>query len=80
MNKPELTKAFDLAKSDEDLSTEDIDLFCGFGLSEFDPIYCTIRQVARIIRYQCQYMNGGWDMDNFQEIANFGRKLFMIIG
>ena len=66
MTKPELAKAFDIAKSDKEL-VDNLHLFNGFGLKDFQPVYCTLDDVAKIIRYQCQQMNGGWDMEAFQD-------------
>ena len=80
MNKVELAKAFEIAKSDVDLLQEDISIFDGFGLVDFSPVVVTVRQVARLIRWQCGLFNGGWDSNNLQEIAFFGRKRFNIIG
>ncbi len=79
MTKAQLAKAFNVAKSDADVSNEDISIFDGFGLNGFLPVYCTIGQLARLIRWQCQYMNGEWDMEEFQVIAYFGKKRFMIL-
>ena len=80
MNKNELSQAFDLARSKADLSQEDDSVFMGFGLPDFKPVYVTIGQVARLIRWQCGQFNGGWDSHNLQQIAFFGRKRFTIIG
>jgi hypothetical protein len=78
----ELKRAMQLAEDYEnvDLSKEDIEVFVGFGLSDFKPVYVTIRQVARLIRWQAQLWNGEWDSEALQEIANYGRKRFKIIG
>jgi hypothetical protein len=80
MNKAEMTQALAIAKSDADLMNEDIAIFDGYGLPDFTPVHVTVRQVARIIRWQAQYMNGEWDADEINSIANLGRKRFMIIG
>ena len=80
MTKPELAKAFEIAKSDQDLTHEDIDLFDGFGLPDFQKVTCTLRQVAGLIRWQAQYMTGGWDMSAINEIRTCGRSRFMVIG
>ena len=80
MNKAELNEALAVAKSNADLSMEDISIFDGFGLSDFQPVHVTIGQVARLIRYQCQQMDGGYDAENFNDIAEFGRKRFTVYG
>jgi hypothetical protein len=68
--------AFD---SKVNLFKEYLSVFDGFGLPEFKPIWCTVKQVARLIRWQCQFMNGTWDTVELNSIANFGRKKFKII-
>lgn len=56
-----------------------IDIFNGFGLDGFNPINCTINQVACLINYQCKYFNGGYDMEALEEIEYFGRRNFKIL-
>lgn len=81
MNKAEMTQALAIAKNPEiDLTNEDISLFDGYGLSDFTPVHVTVKQVARVIRWQAQYMDGTWDANEINSIANLGRKRFMIIG
>ena len=80
MNKAEMTQALAIAKSKIDLQDQEISIFDGYGLSDFVPVHVTILQVARLIRWQAQYMNGGWDADEINMIANKGRKRFIIIG
>lgn len=81
MNKAEMTQALTIAKNaDIDLTNEDISLFDGYGLNGFVPIHVTVKQVARVIRWQAQYMNGTWDAEEINMITNYGRKRFIIIG
>ena len=80
MTTKELTAAFIVAKNKYvDLTNEDIDIFYGFGLKDFKPVYVTINQVAKLIRWQAGTFNGGWDADAINEIGYFGRKRFLII-
>jgi len=81
MTKKEFSDAYTIAMSNEkiDMLAEPIDVFDGFGLENFIPVYVTLRQVARLIRYQAVYLNGGIDTEKLQEVANCGRKLFKII-
>ena len=78
MTKPELTKAFEIAKSNTELA-DNLSLFDGFGLKDFQPVYCSLQDVAKLIRWQCQTFGGTWDMNAFQEIAHFGKKKFIIV-
>lgn len=81
MNKAEMTQALAIAKNPEiNLSNEDISLFDGYGLDDFTPVHVTINQVARVIRWQAQYMDGTWDAAEIHMIAHYGRKRFRIIG
>jgi hypothetical protein len=81
MTKQEFSQAFQIAKSNEkiDPGQEPIDLFDGFGFKDFAPVYVTLKQVARLIRWQAICMDGSIDSENLQEIANIGRKKFFII-
>lgn len=79
MTKDQLSQSLALALSDADLSKED-EPFMGFGLPDFQPLVCTIPQVARLIRWQCIRLNGSIDSEALNEIADAGRKKFQIVG
>lgn len=81
MTKHQFSEANTLARSNATINPEQepIDIFDGFALPDYAPVYVTIKQIARLIRYQAIYMNGGIDSDNLQEIANCGRRKFMVI-
>ena len=81
MNIAELSKAYEIGRSDEpiDPKKEPIDVFDGFALNDFRPVHVTLKQVARLIRWQAIRWDGSLDSENFQEIADFGRKRFLII-
>ena len=74
MTSKEFKQAFKLAASDEDLSAADIDCFFGFGLGDFKRMSCTLSQVARLIRWQAQYLGGGWDADALTEMKAMKHK------
>ena len=78
MTKNELKEAFAMAQRGE----RDIDtaLFDGFGLKDFAPICCTLRQLAGLIVWQCQTFAGTWDMEALSLIAWAGKKKFTIVG
>jgi hypothetical protein len=80
MTKSEIAKAFEIAKSGKDLSDVDDSPLFGCALPEFDKVHCTLEQVAKLIRWQCQFMFGGWDMTEFDNCAHIAKKKFIIIG
>lgn len=80
MQKREFKQAVEIAGSTESLAAEETSLFNGFGLRDFQPVHCTIRQVAWLIRYQAMQMNGAWDAVALNDVAVFGKKKFIIIG
>ena len=59
--------------------SEVIAQFEGFGLKDFQPINCTINQLANLINFQCKYLNGGYDMAALNEIEYFGKRNFKIL-
>lgn len=80
MKKAEFDKAWEIAKNEEIyLDYESLESFDGYGLSGFEPVYVTIKQIARLIRWQCQYINGGWNYKELNEIGRFGKRRFMIL-
>lgn len=79
MTRDEMKAAVELAKSDATLEGEDLDIFNGFGLPDFNPIHVTIRAVAALIRWQAQQFNGQFDAEALNEIAERGRRRFLII-
>ena len=78
MTKSQLSEALKLAKTDQEIE-ESIDIFYGFGIQGFTPVYVTIPQIAKLIRYQCFTFAGTIDDENFQEIANYGRSKFLVV-
>lgn len=80
MTTQEFKSAFALANGPAELLGEDLAPFDGFGLPEFQPVTVTIRQVARLIRWQAQYIGGGWDSTALDEIRSCGRRRFVIAG
>lgn len=82
MTKNELAEARKIADSDELLSEDNASIypFDGFGLTDFQPVYVTLKQVARLIRWQCFRMDGTIDEEEFQCIAQHGKRKFLIIG
>lgn len=80
MTLAQFRRAWAVAKDkDVDLSHEDLDVFWGFGLSDFTKVTCTIGQVARLIRWQCQELSGNWDMEAADDIRRLGKNRFIVI-
>ena len=80
MTLAEFRQAFKLAQSDEEITENYQEVFDGYGLRDFQPVTVTIRQVARLMRWQAQYLSGGWDNEELNTIREVGRKKFLIAG
>jgi|SaaInlV_165m_DNA_2_1040747.scaffolds.fasta_scaffold159401_1 hypothetical protein len=88
MTRNELSLAVAMAQSDEELETfigenssqRLIDLFNGFGLSDYNPVHITIRDLACLVRYECTMMNCELDNHALNEIAELGKTKFIIVG
>ena len=83
MTKNEFNQAFKLAEGPadgRDPSAMNDGVFDGFGLDDFPPVTCTIKQVASLIVYQCRYLNGGWDAEALTNIYPQNRGKFIIAG
>jgi hypothetical protein len=61
-------------------TTTDLVLFDGFGLHGFQPVHVTLQSVASLINWQALQFNGEYDPIALGEIAECGRKKFIIIG
>ena len=86
MTKSELSAALAIANDrtrrfidDEGRHLVDTSIFDGFGLEGFQPVTCTLDQLAALIRWQCFCLNGSIDGDNLNEIATVGRKKFSVV-
>jgi hypothetical protein len=87
MNKAELTAAVNLAKDksqrfvdDRGKEIVDTSIFDGFALYGFQPVTCTLRQLAALVRWQCVMMNGEIDAEKLNELADAGRHKFTVVG
>jgi hypothetical protein len=80
MNKSEMKKALELAKTRKVNEPTDISIFAGFGLSDFEPVSVTLDSVAALINWQCLQFSGQMDPIALNEIAVAGRRKFNIIG
>jgi hypothetical protein len=74
--------AFTIAKADVTIDSVKHTLipFDGFGMLDFEPVSVTIEQVASLMRYQAQMINGAWDQEELESIKFYGKKRFLIKG
>lgn len=80
MNLAQFQAAFQIAKSDKDLSGVDDSNLFGFGLPDFRPVHTTIEAVAKTIRWQAKTLAGTWDAEALDEVVTLGRKKFIVLG
>ena len=85
MSKAEFSRAQSCLQRMRDNDTLDLMTFMqtikfdGFGLPDFEPVQCTIEEVAQLIGYQCIQLNGALDQDALRVIWEARRK-FHIVG
>lgn len=84
MTKNEFSEAVKLAKdSTRDLSAIDDSIVFGCGLPDFNngqKLVVTLEIVAKFIRWQCQYLGGGWDMEEMQNCFWIAKRKFLLVG
>ncbi len=80
MNAAEYKRAFEVANSDIDLSDVDDTILDGYGLPGFGPVVATVKQVAKVMRWQARYLNGEWDGEQLTEIKELFRKRVTVVG
>lgn len=79
MTVKQLAEALKIAKSDQDLGEYTIEKFDGFGLADFQPVACTITELAQLLRWQCMGIFGNyWDTEAEAQIRECGRRRFII--
>jgi hypothetical protein len=73
-------KAFAIANDVSiDLSNVDDSSLFGCGLPRFKPVHTTLEAVAKMIRWQAMQFNGQWNAEALNEVAEVGRKNFLIL-
>ena len=73
-------KAFAIANDTSiDLSNVDDTILFGCGLPRFKPVHTTLEAVAKMIRWQAMQFNGQWNAEALNEVAEVGRKNFLIL-
>ena len=81
MLKSEFNKAFAMANDpDIPLIHVDYSVLHGCALPEFKyPVHCTTEQLAAMIRWQGQYLFGGWNSEELDQLAKIGKKKFILL-
>lgn len=79
MTKHEFKQAVTIAEN-EDLTGVDAEILNGCALPTFEPVYCTLKQVAKLILWQARQFNGQWDSFELDNCATIARRKFQIIG
>jgi len=79
MTKEQVSKAYEIANNGQEIGFDGIEIFDGYGLPDFKPVHATILQVAKLMKWQAQYISGQWDSEELNEICKLGRKRFIII-
>jgi len=79
MTKSELSKATKMAQ-EGNAGILETDKFLGFGLTNFQPVTVTLKELAQLVAWQCVQLNGEIDGDALNEIARHGRHRFQIVG
>jgi hypothetical protein len=81
MTKNEFADAFKIAKDFSiDLTNVDSSHMFGYGLPDFAPVHVTLEQVAKEIRWHALQFNGEWNGEALNEVANLGRRNFIVLG
>lgn len=78
MNKIEFKEACTLAIHSNYGTSQNMQIFNGFGLKEYQPIACTLKDMCGLIKWQCLRLNGSVDTEALDEIWS-ARKKFMIV-
>ena len=80
MTKEQLSAAMRIVeKTNESLLDVDISIFLGYGLPDFKAIYCTIRQLAALIRWDCLLFNGEVNGQALDELCKIARIKFSVL-
>jgi hypothetical protein len=82
MSKAEFSRALALAQSDIPLDLCEFmkqEKFCGFAFKDFEPVCCTLFEMAQLIAYQTFMFNGSIDGEALTELWSW-RHRFLIVG
>jgi hypothetical protein len=81
MTRNQFASAVTLARDySRDFSAIDDSSLFGCGLPGFKPVFVTVEQVAKFVRWQCAFINGnGFDGEALQECADIARAKFTLV-
>ena len=79
MTTSDFRKAMEIAKSDEDLSNENLDIFHGYAFADFKQVFCSLRALARLIRWQCIKFDGSIDSEELDTLVRVGKRKFIVV-
>lgn len=82
MTRNQFASAVTLARDySRDFSTVDDSPLYGCGLPDFKPVFVTVEQVAKFVRWQCAYIYGasGFDSEALAECADIARTKFTLV-
>lgn len=74
MTPQQIRLARSLAQSDVNLDHVNYDVLIGCACADFKPVTVGIECVARLMRYQCRQMDGGWDEKTYNEDVEAYRR------
>ncbi|MDY7107506.1 MAG: hypothetical protein SYC29_02615 [Planctomycetota bacterium] len=80
MTKNDLSEALALARSDATLpGPEELGIFDGYALPDFQPIDCTLELLAALLRWEVVTFSGGIDHEALNELSRCGRHRFRVL-
>ena len=81
MTRNQFASAVTLARDySRDFSAIDDSPLFGCGLPGFKPVFVTLEQVAKFVRWQCAFINGnGFDGESLAECAGIARAKFTLV-
>jgi len=80
MTKDDLSEALSLARSRAVLpSFDELEIFRGYALPEFQPIDCTLELLAALLRWEVIRFDGGIDHEALNELSRAGRHRFRVL-
>lgn len=75
MKKAEFQRAVEIAKSQEEITEDDSHLY-GCALPGFQPVFTSLKALAKLLRWQCLQLNGQWDEQALNEMWKIARYRF----